>query len=34
MIGAFVTILVIGAVILAGMWLFESDSDHDEWRRF
>jgi len=33
MIGAFVTILVIGAVILGGMWLFEDD-DHDEWRRF
>ena len=34
MIGALVTIIVIGAVVLGGMWLFDNDDDHDEWRRW
>ena len=28
MIGALVTILVVGGIVLAGMWLF----DDDDWR--
>lgn len=33
MIGMAVTIVMVLAIVLVGMWVFEDkDDDHDEWR--
>ena len=29
--GFVVTIVVVLAVVAAGMWIFDSDDDHNEW---
>lgn len=36
MIGLAVTILMVLAIVLAGMWIFESDDEdgHDEWKGY
>lgn len=32
--GFVVTIVIVLAIVAAGMWLFESDSNHDEWHGY
>lgn len=30
--GFVVTIVIVLAVVAAGMWIFDGDDDHNEWR--
>lgn len=32
--GFVVTIVIVLAIVAAGMWLFNSDDDHNEWHGF
>jgi hypothetical protein len=32
--GFVVTIVIVLAIIAAGIWIFESDDEHDEWHGY
>lgn len=34
MMGFVITLVIVVAIVIAGMWIFEDDDNHDEWRKF
>ena len=34
MMGFIITLVIVVAVVIAGMWVFEDDDNHDEWRGY